>query len=129
MWRVDAIALDIEEKRLYWLTTYPYHAIASTDYDGNDARITLQSCHFIVGLEPLLAVLDHRVFWTSADALVSVSKNGSEISPRVSERPKMLKSLYLFLDTFIPLIRGPGHASPTASKWLFHIMSAVSRFE
>ena len=79
-----AIALDITERRIYCLTTYPYYAIVSADYDGNDARMVLQSCHFVQGFEPTLTVLGDRVFWSSGDALLSVSKNGGERVPRVS---------------------------------------------
>ncbi|KAH7723363.1 Calcium binding EGF domain containing protein [Aphelenchoides avenae] len=80
---IGAIALDIKERRIYWLTTFPYHAIASADYYGNNVRIMQQSCHFIDGFRPSLAVVDDRVVWTSGDALLSVAKNGSEREPRV----------------------------------------------
>ncbi|KAH7697585.1 vitellogenin receptor [Aphelenchoides avenae] len=80
---IDAIALDIRERRIYWLTTFPYHAIASADYYGNNVHIVQQSCHFIDGFRPAVALLDDRVVWTSGDALLSVAKNGSERKPRV----------------------------------------------
>ncbi|KAH7723349.1 hypothetical protein AAVH_09065, partial [Aphelenchoides avenae] len=55
---ISAITVDNKERRIYWLTTFPHYAIASTDYEGSGVRMVFLSCHFIHGYLPSIAVLD-----------------------------------------------------------------------